>query len=98
MLDVTATILTLTTGAVIGSLWLLDHLDLVPTSTLRTFLARIALVVVVLVMFTVPTAYQNGLAWLVERKTDDVLERIQPMLDELTEPPTSAPDDIASQP
>jgi len=74
------------TALVIGSLWLLDQLDVVAVDRLRTHLARAALLVVVITMFAVPTAYRNGLTWFIDRKTNELLERIQPLLDELTPP------------
>jgi len=37
----------------------------------------------------VPSAYRHGIDWFIERKTSEMLEQIQPMLDELQMPPAS---------
>jgi hypothetical protein len=41
------------------------------------------MLVVVVAMFVAPTAYRNGVAWFIDRKTDEMLDRVQPVLDEL---------------
>lgn len=78
---------------VIAGLWTLVHVELVPFVRWRTWIARVAVVPLVGSIYFVPSAFNAGIEWFVERKTNEMLERIQPMLDDLT--PTSDPESSA---
>jgi predicted phage gp36 major capsid-like protein len=82
-------VLAVATAFVICSLWILDQLEVVPTGRVKAYLTRLAMLVVVVAMFVAPTAYRNGVAWFIDRRTDEILERVQPVLDELAPPSTS---------
>lgn len=36
-----------------------------------------------MIVFAVPSAYRAGIDWFVERRTDEMLGQIQPVLDDL---------------
>jgi len=77
-------------GLVVAGFWILDHLGWVPLARWRTLIARVAFVPLLISVWFVPSAFNAGVEWFVERKTNEMLERIQPMLDDLT--PTSNPE------
>ena len=76
-------------GLVIAGLWTLEHLEWVPFARWRTRIARVAFVPLLVSLYFVPSAFSAGIDWFVERKTNEMLEQIQPMLDDLT--PTNEP-------
>lgn len=73
-------IIAVATLFVIGGLWVLDHLDFLPTSRTRTVLGRLAIVPVLLSIYLAPSAFQRGFEWFVERKTNQLLEQIEPLI------------------
>lgn len=77
------------TALVIAGLWILVHVDLVPFTKWRVLIARVALVPLLGSMYFVPSAYQAGMDWLIERQQTEMLDRIQPMLDDLVPPSTN---------
>lgn len=83
------------TVVVIARLWVLEHLDIVAVRQLRECLAGSALLVIVVAMFAAPATYRNGMAWFIDRKTNEMLEQIQPVLDDL---PPPSDQDIAVDP
>lgn len=73
-------LLAVATLAVVGGLWVLDHLDFLPTSTASKLLGRLAIVPILLSIYLAPSAFQSGFEWFVERKTDQVLEQIEHLI------------------
>ena len=74
------------TALVIAGLWTLDHVELVPFARWRTEIDRVAPVPLLGSMHFVPSAYDAGINWSVERRTDEILDKIQPALDDFTPP------------
>lgn len=83
-------IVAVATGLVIASLWVLDQLDVVAVRRLRERLAVSALLVVVVAIFAAPSAYRAGIEWFIDHKANEMLEQIQPVLDDLA--PSSTQD------
>lgn len=79
------------TALVILGLWTLEQLELLPDGNIRTWLARAAILPVVLAAFTVPSALQRGIDWYVQRKTNEVMQQFEPTFKELI--PVTTPRD-----
>lgn len=77
-----------------GCWWILDHVDHVSNRRIRSRVARIVLITIVGSMFVLPAAYQSATEWFIERKSNEILEWIQPAIDDLI-PPTTVVSDPA---
>lgn len=82
------TIVAVVTGLVAGCLWILDKVDQVPHRRTQLRVAQIVLIPIVAAMLLFPGAYQPAMDWFIERKTNEILDWIQPAIDDLAPPST----------